>query len=393
MGTSKRTYERSHPWLTFSIDLSRARPQLWLALGEAQSKCAHVAGTPLAPELAQELFTIYLVKGVAATTAIEGNTLTEEQVRARLEGRGELPASLAYQGVEVDNVVAALNGIGGRVLETGESDVTPAELKDFNRRVLRGLQLEDGAVPGEIPRFNVTVGRYLAPPREDCDFLLDKLCAWLNGDTFKAPAGQEIVYAILRAVLAHLYFAWIHPFADGNGRTARLLEFKILLAAGVPAASAHLLSNHYNQTRARYYRELDLASRSGGDVLPFLQYAVDGFVEGLREQIERIRQSQWRDTWINHVHTAFRDRRDKAARRLRDLILDISEKDAPIPRADIVNVSARVAAAYAGLSAKTLSRDLAELQSLDLLDSGPKGYTARRGIVLSMLPGRVGDTR
>ena len=73
-----RTYETTHPWLTFQLDLRKARPQLWMMLGEAQSKCEHIARVPLRPQIAQELHQVYLVKGVLATTAIEGNTLSEE---------------------------------------------------------------------------------------------------------------------------------------------------------------------------------------------------------------------------------------------------------------------------------------------------------------------------
>lgn len=68
--------------------------------------------------------------------------------------------------------------------------------------------------------------------------------------------------AILKAIAAHLYLAWIHPF-DGNGRTARLMELRLLLAAGVTTPATHLLSNHYNLTRGEYYRQLDAASRTG----------------------------------------------------------------------------------------------------------------------------------
>jgi len=385
-----KTYEQTHPWLKFAVDLTRARPQLWLALGEAQSKCAHVAGTPLAPELAKELHAVYLAKGLMATTAIEGNTLSEEQVRQRVEGNLKLPSSLEYQGREIDNVLAAVNLVGKQVLETGESDIRVGDLYEFNRLVLEGLALEDGAVPGEIPTFNVTVGRYRGAPRQDCAYLLERLCAWLNSDTFAPTPGNEVVYAIVKSVLAHLYFAWIHPFGDGNGRTARLLEFKILLAAGVPSASAHLLSNHYNATRARYYRELDLASRSGGDVLPFLEYAVTGFVEALRTQIEQIRQQQWRDSWTNFVHDFFRDEPAKSARRQRDLLLDLSDQPAPVPRGKLLGISARVATSYAGLSDRTLARDLLELTENDLVELSPDGYVARRSLILAFLPKRVG---
>ena len=56
-------------------------------LGEARSKCEHIAGVPLRPTVARELHQLYLAKGVLGTTAIEGNTLSEEQVRQLLEGQ------------------------------------------------------------------------------------------------------------------------------------------------------------------------------------------------------------------------------------------------------------------------------------------------------------------
>lgn len=52
-------------------------------LGEAASKCEHIAGVPLRPSVAQELHRLYLAKGALATTAIEGNTLTENEVLQR----------------------------------------------------------------------------------------------------------------------------------------------------------------------------------------------------------------------------------------------------------------------------------------------------------------------
>src|SRR5258708_25331431 len=96
---------------------------------------------------------------------------------------------------------------------------------------------------------------------------------------------MKIIYGIIRAVIAHLYLAWIHPFGDGNGRTARLIEYRILLACGVPSPAVHLLSNHYNLTRTEYYRQLDRASGSKGEYIPFVEYAVQGFVDGLRQQL------------------------------------------------------------------------------------------------------------
>ena len=56
----KRSYEKSHPWITFAVDLRRLPSTFWTQLGEVQSKCRHVAQTLLPPDVAQELYEIYL---------------------------------------------------------------------------------------------------------------------------------------------------------------------------------------------------------------------------------------------------------------------------------------------------------------------------------------------
>ena len=88
-----RTYNQTHPWINFQLDMRKASFRLWMLLGEAQSKCEHIAGVPLLPSVAIQLHQIYLAKGVLATTAIEGNTLTEEEVLKQIEGQLKLPPS------------------------------------------------------------------------------------------------------------------------------------------------------------------------------------------------------------------------------------------------------------------------------------------------------------
>ena len=82
-----RTYEKTHPWIKFSVNLSQVHPQLWINLGECKSKCEHITGVPLRPTTAKKLHQLYLAKGVLATTAIERNTLSEEEVLKHLEGK------------------------------------------------------------------------------------------------------------------------------------------------------------------------------------------------------------------------------------------------------------------------------------------------------------------
>lgn len=383
-----REYERTHPWIKFELDLRKADPRLWMLLGEASSKCEHIAGVPLRPATAHDLLRLYLVKGVAATTAIEGNTLTEEEVSQHLDGKLKLSPSKEYLAQEIDNIVKACNQIT-EDLKRGREALTPERLGEFNWQVLMGLELEEGVVPGDLRTYSVGVSSYKAPPAEDCPFLLDRLCEWLSGEAFNPPKGMEIVYAILKAVTAHLYLAWIHPFGDGNGRTARLVEYLILMTAGVPQPACHLLSNHYNQTRAEYYRNLEYASRSGGEFFPFLTYAVQGFVEGLREQLERIRNQQWDVTWRNFVYESFREREsNKVGRRQRRLVLDLDRQESPVSVNRIPLLTPELAREYPPQAYRTLLRDIEAMEEMGLIERTKEGIRAKREVILAFLPWR-----
>jgi len=359
-------------------------------LGEAVSKCEHLAGVPLRPATARELNQIYLAKGVLATTAIEGNTLSEEEVRKLLEGELKLPPSREYLAHEVKNIINACNRITDE-LESVADKVTPDRIKLFNKWVLEGLELEKDVIPGNIRLGSVTVGSYRGAPAADCAYLLDRLCEWLNGDDFLPKPGMEMAFAILKAIIAHLYIAWIHPFGDGNGRTARLLEVEILLCAGVPTPAAHLLSDHYNQTRADYYRLLAQSIRPDGGPIPFIEYALRGFVDGLKEQLGKIREQQYDVTWRSYVHEQFRDKTKRKDKRQRDLLLDLSAQPDLVPIQDIVNLTPRLAGLYSRLKAgpmRTLKRDLNELHRMKLVEFVFGSVSVNREIILAFLPRR-----
>jgi len=393
-----RTFERTHSWISFRCDLAKAGAELWLALGEAASKCEHICHVPLRPATAQKLHQLYLAKGAAATTAIEGNTLSEAEVLQAVEGRLTVPPSREYLKQEVENIIAACNTIISQVSEGTPPALTPELLCTYNRQALEKLPVREDVMPGELRTHSVVVGNvYRGAPAEDVSYLLGRLCEWLNGPDFQTPEGSiigmETVYAILRAVVAHLYLAWIHPFSDGNGRSARLLEFHILLSAGVPSPAAHLLSNHYNQTRTEYYRQLDYASKSGGNIVPFLCYAIRGFVDGLRGQLEFIWEQQWDVAWQNYVHERFQGKDSVSDIRQRHLALDLGVKDEWVSVGEITELTPRLAKAYAGKTSKTVQRDLNALETMGLTIREARKVRAQREIILSFLPLRQQLTR
>jgi Fic family protein len=386
-----KTYERTHSWISFQLDLRRATPELWIQLGEASSKFEHLAGAPLQPAVAQTLHEIFLAKGVGATTAIEGNTLTESQVLEHVQGKLKLPPSQAYLAQEVDNILRECNRIVAELVGPGENPkVTPEMVQHFNREVLRDLQVSDGVIPGVYRTHSVVVGSvYRGAPAEDCPYLMERLCQWLNEDFAGLGTDGKMPLAILKAVLAHLYIAWIHPFGDGNGRTARLLEFYLLMDAGVPVPAAHLLSDHYNKTRSEYYRQLDHASKSGGDVLPFIAYACQGLLDGLRSQIRMVREQQQKVAWENYVHEVFRAMKNSSShKRQRDLVLALGDQAAWVEVSKIHTLSVPMALAYPPEKPRLLARDLNFIASKGLIERTHGKARARRELIQAFLPRR-----
>ncbi len=375
------------------MDLRLVSAATWVLLGEAKSKSQHVGRALLAPTAATELLQVYLVKGMLATTAIEGNTLSEDEVRQILDRTLELPPSREYLEREIENVLAAYNVARKELLDDPKLPFSVSRLCEYNRLILDGLSLEDEAVPGEIRSHSVVVGSYRAAPAEDAEHLLSRLCDWLNGDEFEPPPGSPelaVPMAIIKAAMAHLYLAWIHPFGDGNGRTARLLELQILLSAGFPVPTCQLLSNHYNLTRSEYYRQLALSSREKDGVLSFLHYAIQGFVDQLREQLNVIRKVQFEDRWEQFVYQSFGERRSETDNRRLRLVLDLSRAfhaggDA-IPKQAISTLTPRLAAAYAAKTEKTLSRDLNAIEALGLLRREATGWAPADEAIQHLLP-------
>ena len=125
--------------------------------------------------------------------------------------------------------------------------ITPERIKWFNKMVLRGLFAED-VISGQVRTYYVGVADYRGAPHQDCEYLLGRLCDWING--LKSQE-NSVAIAVIRAILAFLPGVDT-SIGDGNGRTARLVEVQILLGVGMPTVACHLLSNHYNQTRSEY---------------------------------------------------------------------------------------------------------------------------------------------
>lgn len=386
----RRQYQDTHPWITFSLVLESLDLRTWMLLGELMSKAEHLAGAPLQPGIAADLNRIYLSKGAHATTQIEGNTLSEEEVLRRVKNELELPPSQEYLGQEIDNIVSAHDLIMDDLKHGRPLTLTRERIELFNEIVLKDVPLKEGVVPGKIREDSVLVGNvYRGAPAEDCPYLVERLCEQLEGFRQDAPEHFRQAVAVLSALYAHLYIAWIHPFGDGNGRTARLVELQLLIQAGIPSLAAHLPSNFYMRTRTRYYQVLQETSRKPSyPWQAFIAYALQGFVEEMREQIKFVQAQQMWVSWVNFIHEVVRDGHGPTAMRQRHLMLDLPP-DTFTPITGIPMLTARLAADYAGKTRRTVARDVNALEKEGLLVKGRSGVRPYIEQMQTFLPRRV----
>ena len=236
-----------------------------------------------------------------ASTAIEGNPLTLEQVRALEEGR-ELSAVEARPKREILNYFAGL-----RYVEKHAKKKTIRHEDIFDLHRLLAGQVMDQGEAGRYRTIQVRVGRHFPPAAADVSGLMFELLDWWNK---KAPA----LSPVLSSSILHYQFEWIHPFADGNGRTGRALALWELYRRGFDSHHIFSVDEYYWEDRPAYYRALDAVRKDGGDLTGWLEYSA----QGLRDTLDRV----WTRVQSYQVRSpgklVLRPRQEQLLRLLRD---------------------------------------------------------------------------
>lgn len=209
-------------------------------------------------------------RNVHASTAIEGNPLTLEQVRA-VEAGHELAAATPRSEREVLNYFAGLRFIErqARIERVRHEDV-------FELHRLLADRVMDQGSAGRYRTIQVRVGRHLPPSAAEVSGLMMELLDWWND---QAPG----LSPILSSAILHYRFEDIHPFADGNGRTGRALALWELYRRGFDTHHIFAVDEYYWEDRSRYYRALAEVPAQGGDLSRWLEYCA----EGLQQSLER----------------------------------------------------------------------------------------------------------
>ncbi len=187
------------------------------------------------------------------TIGIEGNTLSLSEVKFVLETQAAVNSKSIAELNEVLGLDLALKYVNTTLVDR-MSEISFSDVLEIHRRVLGHV---DPFTAGAVRETQVFVSNHVPPPPGQLERALGKFIEWLN------HPDRSNLHAVQLAALAHYKLVHIHPFADGNGRTSRLLMNLVLMQSGFPPVIIR------KQDRQDYFRRLVLANE--GDVRPFIR--------------------------------------------------------------------------------------------------------------------------
>jgi Fic family protein len=352
--------------IRFDLRVDRDDPALMRALITAEAYAQGIRGIPIPPAAQFRLDRLNILRAVRGTTGIEGSSLSEEEVGRIIDAKDDtaiLPHGREREEREARNAARVMRFVSESLTRDPEEPLTESLICQLHRLTTDGIPYPNN-IPGEYRHHAVSAGDYV-PPRDGADVrqLMTTFVRWLNGDPVRHW------HPIVRAVAAHFYFISIHPFGDGNGRTARAIESFLLYQAHINARGFYSLANFYYRNRTEYIETLDeVRFRSKNSLMPFIRFASDGLVQELKtvydEIIAEATLVAFRDYARSSLQVAGKQGTPAGERMLH--LLDALGRE-PIELITIRRGPHPLYFLYRGLSSRTLTRDLDFLRDTHLI--------------------------
>ena len=242
-----------------------------------------ILGAPLIPRWEISLRRDAIVHSAHSSTRIEGNNLSLEQVSDLAQGR-----KIMAKRKDREEVLKYI-----RVLEKLDAFASAGEItQDVIKNIQKALTvntLDDsgdcGVYRNERNKY-VVVGNRLTgeisfrpPDNKELLQLMQDYVKWLNSEKSRG------LDPVIMAGIAHYEFVRIHPFVDGNGRTARVIAALILRMRGFDTKQFFCLDDYYDMDRGEYYKALRAVHPQKRDLTSWLEY----FTEGVAVSIDAVR--------------------------------------------------------------------------------------------------------
>lgn len=307
---------------------------------------------------ADKLQQVQLKREVAGTSRIEGADFTDKELEIALQ---EAPEELltrsqrqAHAAVQTYRWIAGL---------PDDYPIDDALIREVHRRIVTGAD-DDHCEPGRIRQRDQNVSFGLPPHRgaeggEECE----RAFAGLSHAILHEFRGHDL---LIQALAMHYHFGAMHPFLDGNGRTARALETLALQRAGLRDALFIAMSNYYYDEKTAYLRALSEVRAAGHDLTAFLKFGLRGVALQCRRLLGEIRNNVSKALFRNMMYDLFNrlesPRKRVMAKRQIEILNTLLEADVLLWR----ELSKRTPGLYKSLRdpARAVIRDLNSLIEL-----------------------------
>jgi Fic family protein len=259
----------------------------------AKQQILHLPLTPTVLKSLRETARLYTTH---YSTMIEGNRLDPDQVESVLKHQGHFPGRERDEH-EVKGYYAALNqleqwamqgmSITEKMIQTLHALVMGSGKKGAKPTLYRDGQnvIRDGRTKTII---------YMPPESKDVKVLMISMVDWVNKNT-------ELPCPVI-AGIAHYQFATIHPYYDGNGRTARLLTTLILHLGGYDLKGLYSLEEYYARNLGAYYDAISVGDshnyymgRAEADITKWVDYFVEGMAVAFENVLKRMHENKNQD--------------------------------------------------------------------------------------------------
>ena len=261
-------------------------PSLTKILMDIEASRQAVSALPITVQVLESLRESARLTATHYSTQIEGNRLTPEQVENVLHG-GTFP-NRERDEQEVKNYYQALD-YADTLIGKRDEDILEQDVKTIHGLVMDGRQKATPYRDGQnVIKDSATGGIvYMPPEAGDVPALMADMMSWINERQKTTDLPAPIIAAI-----AHYQFATIHPYYDGNGRTARLLTNVVLHKSGYGLKGIYSLEEYYAKNLQSYYDALTIGGshnyyfgRTEADITKWIVY----FCEGMADAFAKIR--------------------------------------------------------------------------------------------------------
>lgn len=267
-------------------------------ISEIQNIDNFIRDTPSFPGSTDKIIRNELISVIGATLSIEGTILEKEEIEESIkkaEG-GELLKRKEQEAENSRKVYLFLQ----EFVRDHQQDLEYSEplIRQIHKLFTDSIDYLSN-IPGEYRKnFNVTFGdprkKSLCRTGSELELAMNNFISWLNknGDGFLSRN------PFIKAIMAHYYLTEIHPFADGNGRTARALEALILYAHGVNDYCFWSLANFWSSHKDQYLAHLHKI-RQTENPIDFLLWGLEGYYDEIKsikhKVLKMVKQLMFKD--------------------------------------------------------------------------------------------------